>query len=63
MRRTIILLLIAGILMAVVLCAPMVALPLVIAAVTVIALRRTVVVSDSQPLALLVLVPFRAPPA
>ena len=64
MRRAIILLLIGAILVAaVVVCAPMVALPLLFAALTVIALRRTIVVSDAQPLALAVLVPFRAPPA
>ena len=63
MKTRIILLVIAAILMAVVVCAPMVALPLVFAALTVIALRRTIVVSDAQPLPLAVLVPFRAPPA
>ena len=63
MRRAIILLLIGAILLAVVVCAPMVGLPLLFAALTVIALRRTIVVSDAQPLALAVLVPFRAPPA
>jgi len=63
MRRAIILLLIAAILVAVLVCAPMVGLPLLFAVLTVIALRRTIVVSDAQPLALAVLVPFRAPPA
>jgi len=62
MRTPIILLVIAAILMAVVVCAPMVALPLVIASATAIALRRAFVVCDAQPLALVVLVPFRAPP-
>ena len=63
MRTQIILLLIAAILMAVVVCVPIVALPLVFAVLTVIALRRTIVVSDAQPIALAVLVLFRAPPA
>jgi hypothetical protein len=63
MRSTILLLVIAAILVAVVVCVPIVALSLVIAAPAVFALRHTVVVSDAQPLALVVLVPFRAPPA
>jgi len=62
MRPAIIFLVIAAILMAVVVCAPMIALPLLFAALTVVALRRTIVVPDAQPLALAVLVPFRAPP-
>ncbi|MEK6371156.1 MAG: hypothetical protein AABO58_00500 [Acidobacteriota bacterium] len=63
MRTPIILLVIAAILMAVVVCAPFVALPLVIATTAVAARLRTIVASDAQPLALAVLVPFRAPPA
>jgi len=64
MRPTIILLVIAAILMAVVVCVPIVAVPLLIATLTFVALRRTVIVPcDAQPLALVVLVPFRAPPA
>lgn len=64
MRRAIILLVITAILMAVVVCAPMVALPLAFATtLTVAALRRTAVLCDAQPLALAALVSFRAPPA
>jgi len=63
MRQTIILLLIAGILLAVVVCAPMVALPLIVAAVAVVALCRIVVAPDAQPVSLRAVVAFRAPPA
>ena len=62
MRRTIILLLIAGILLAVIVCTPMVALPLVVAAVAVVALRRSVVAPDAQPISLRAVASFRAPP-
>ena len=63
MRRTIILLLIGAILMAVVVCAPMVTLPLVVAATTAVALRPILVASDdAQPVSLRAVVAFRAPP-
>ena len=62
MRRTIILLLVAAILVAVVVCAPMVAVPLDAAPAMVVALDRTFVSCDEQPLALAALVSFRAPP-
>jgi hypothetical protein len=64
MRPTIILLVIAAILMAVVVCVPILALPLVIVTLTFVALRRTITLRcDAQPLALVTLVLFRAPPA
>ena len=55
-------LVIAGILLAVVVCAPMIALPLLFAAVAVVVAHRAAAAADVQPLALAALVPFRAPP-
>jgi len=62
-RPPAILFLIAAILLAVVVCAPLLALPMVfVFAATAVALRRTFVSSDEQPIALAALVAFRGPP-
>jgi len=55
-------LLLVALLVATVACAPLVALPLVVAAPPAAAVRRRVVPCPAQPLALAALVPFRAPP-
>jgi hypothetical protein len=54
--------LLVALLILTVVCAPIVALPLVVIAPVVFVLRRTFIACDAQPLALIALVSFRAPP-
>jgi hypothetical protein len=53
----------AALLLATVICAPVVLIALAVQPAPAAVLRRAVAVSDEQPLALAALVAFRAPPA